>query len=93
MGGSKDIEERAKTELEKCLQEYNLTHQWLNINDKDSLKKEGKGIIFLITSHSLQLLDTSDQMSRMTAMPSIKHTYMNMTKLKLDIIDNFVRKK
>ena len=93
MGGSKDIEERAKTELEKCLQEYSLTHQWLNINDKDSLKKEGKGVIFLITSHSLQLLDTSDQMSRMTSMPSIKHTYMNMTKLKLDIIDNFVRKK
>ncbi len=93
MGGSKDIEEKAKTDLEKCLQEYNLTHQWLNLNDKDSLKRDGKGVVFLISSHSLQLLESADQMSRLTAMSSIKHNYVNMTKLKLDIIDNFVRKK
>jgi chromosome segregation ATPase len=92
-GGNKELEDNWKLDLEKCLQEYGLTHQWLLGSDKEMIKGPGKGIIFLISVSSLQYLENSELILRNTNIPAIKHPLTNITKLKLDIIDNFVRKR
>jgi chromosome segregation ATPase len=92
-GGNKELEESWKHELERCLQEYGLTHQWLLNSDKEVIRGPGKGIIFLISVSSLQYLENSELILRNTNIPAIRHPLSNITKLKLDIIDNFVRKK
>lgn len=92
-GGNKELEDNWKLDLEKCLQEYGLTHQWLLNSEKEIIRGPGKGIIFLISVGSLQYLENSELILRNSNIPAIKHPLTNITKLKLDIIDNFVRKR
>jgi hypothetical protein len=92
LGGSKELEENWKLDIEKCLQEYGMTHQWISGNEKNLLKNEGKGVVFLVSANSLQLIENHDLIMRGASIPSIKHVQSNITKLKIDIIDNFIRK-
>ena len=93
LGGNRELEDKWKADLEKSLEEYGLEQQWLSNSEKDMLKGLGKGIVFLIAPNSLQYLENYDLITRNTQIPSIKHTITTPVKLKIDIIDNFIRKK
>ena len=93
LGGNKDLEDNWKIEIEKFLQEYGLTHSWISETDKEHLRGLGKGVVFLISPLSAHFVENSELIMRGSSLPSIKHTQTNLTKLKIDIIDNFIRRK
>ncbi|MFN4152835.1 MAG: hypothetical protein ACK4IX_17965, partial [Candidatus Sericytochromatia bacterium] len=93
LGGNKDLEDNWKIEIEKFLQEYGLTHSWISETDKEHLRGLGKGVVFLISPLSAHFIENSELIMRGSSLPSIKHTQTNLTKLKIDIIDNFIRRK
>ncbi|MEK7432135.1 MAG: hypothetical protein AABZ74_03295 [Cyanobacteriota bacterium] len=94
MGGSKELEEKWKNDIEKTLEEYGYTHQWISSSEKDLLRtSSAKGVVFIISANSIQYLENFDLITRNISIPSIKYVLTNMTKLKIDIIDNFIRKK
>ena len=53
----------------------------------------GSTSLIAAVSSTTQSVKPSQQASIAEPLVEIKHNYVNMTKLKLDIIDNFVRKK